>query len=363
MSSLFSNMQMRHFVPVLLFIIFLVINVGKTQPLEITDISSDMTGVTLQWTSTAERYIVAQSSNIMAGNFEFVGAVLLTNTVSLASTKPSVFYKIREVEVLNFSDPAFRNAISNALPTKFEPADLYYDVDLLGIDDLNLEGLGISNAVGLNAFADLTLLDCSSNALSSLDVSGMGALQELYCYDNQITNLNLTDCTNLYALICMFNPLHMLDMSGMECLRTLFCYGNGLTNLNLSGCTNVAELICSDNSLGTLDVSGLSRLSVLACNDNDMTSLNLSGCYALTNLFCQRNQLSSLDISTCTNLTLVQCITNNLVDVSSFVTNALHGGLGTGDVVYLIGNPLSLDAITNQIPVLENYGVTVNLHY
>lgn len=358
-----DNPVMSCLIPFLLSVIWSVNNVGQAQSLEITHISSDMTGVTLQWTSTAERYIVAQSSNIMVGNFEFVGAVLLTNTVSLASTGPSVFYKIREVEVLNFSDPAFRNAISNALPAKFEPTDLYYDIDLLGIDELNLEGQGISNAVGLNAFADLTLLDCSSNALSSLDVSGMGALQELYCYDNQITNLNLTGCTNLYALICMFNPLHMLDVSGMASLRTLFCYGNGLTNLNLSGCTNVAELSCSYNSLGTLDVSGLSRLSVLACNDNELTSLDLTGCVALTKLFCRNNQLSSLDISTCTNLSLLHCITNNLVDVSSFITNASHGGLGTGDVVYLIGNPLSPDAITNQIPVLKSYGVTVELHY
>lgn len=38
----------------------------------------------------------------------------------------------------------------------------------------------------------------------------------------------------------------------------------------------------------------------------------------------------------------------------------MRGGLGTGDYVYVTGNPLSLDARTNQIPRLRNvYGVTV----
>jgi hypothetical protein len=39
----------------------------------------------------------------------------------------------------------------------------------------------------------------------------------------------------------------------------------------------------------------------------------------------------------------------------------LWGGLGAGDAVYLTGNPLSLFAITNQIPLLrDTYGVYVD---
>jgi hypothetical protein len=79
----------------------------------------------------------------------------------------------------------------------------------------------------------------------------------------------------------------------------------------------------------------------------------------LKTLDCSRNNLTNLDISSCTNLTLVNCTSNKLPDIASFITNASRGGLGAGDVIHLTGNPLSPMAVTNQIPQLQGFGVTV----
>ena len=353
---------------------------AQDSSLMITNCSVNLPNVSLGWTTTSNQYIVARSDNLATGRFDFVGSVLFTNRATVTSDIASAFFGIREVTIVDVPDPELRNIISNSIVHKFEPVGLYYDIDLSGIDSLYADGRGISNAVGLNGCTDLTYLDVSSNALASLDVSGLYNLEELYCYNNQITNLNLSGCTNLSVLYCMNNPLGALDFSGMASLRVLWCYVNGLTNLNLTGCTNLTELFCVYNPLGALDVSGLSSLSTLycyvdgltnlnltgctnltrlACNDNLLSVLDLTGFYALTNLFCNNNNLGTLDISACTNLTIVQCMSNSLVDVASFVTNASRGGLGTGDVVYLIGNPLSQWAITNQIPSLKSFGVTV----
>lgn len=380
MSTLLANINFKPCVLIGLAAVSLGINVGQAQPLEITAISCSLPGVSLHWTSTAERYIVAQSQSLATGTFDFVGGVISTNTTTLTSSLPSVFFAVREVTVVDFPDSALRTVISNAIARKFEPMERFYDIDLSGLVRLDAEGRGISNAVGLNGCTDLSLLDVSSNSLASLDVSGMSNLAELYCYANQITNLNLTGCTNLSALVCMYNPLGALDVSGMASLSTLWCWGDELTNLNLTGCINLAELVCVSNPLGTLDVSGLSSLSTLWCYGDELTNLNLtgctnlailnchhnllstldvSGCYALKNLFCDNNNLSALDISSCTNLTTVVCTSNNFSEISSFITNASRGGLGTGDEVYLMGNPLSAFAITNQIPSLKSYGVTV----
>jgi hypothetical protein len=55
----------------------------------------------------------------------------------------------------------------------------------------------------------------------------------------------------------------------------------------------------------------------------------------------------------------VDCCTNRLTDLSSFVSNAAAGGLGTGDKVFLYDNPLSSFARTNQIPFLQARGAEV----
>jgi len=380
MNAMFENVKINVCFLIGLIAVALSANVGQAQQLTITNVSHDVTGVALRWTSTAERYIVAQSQSLVTGAFDYVGAVLSTNAATLTSTAPKAFYIIREVSVVDFPDPALRTVVSNAIVAKFEPLDYIYDIDLVGVDELWAEGSGISNSAGLTWCADLSLLDVSSNALASLDVSGLTNLQELYCYANHITNLNLNGCANLSALLCMNNPLGALDLSGMASLCTLWCDLNGLTNLSLTGCTNLIDLSCARNPLGVLDVSGLSglsalycgydvltnlnltgctNLSLLACNDNLLSILDLTGFYALTNLYCENNNLGALDVSACTNLTIVQCMSNSLVDISSFITNASRGGLGTGDVVYLIGNPLSQYAKTNQIPMLISNGVTV----
>lgn len=110
------------------------------------------------------------------------------------------------------------------------------------------------------------------------------------------------------------------------------------------------------NASGLDWCGGLTNLNISL---NQLNSLTLAGYPALKTLDCSRNNLTNLDISSCTNLILVNCASNHLPDISAFITNASRGGLGAGDVVHLSGNPLSPMAVTNQIPQLQGFGVTV----
>ena len=52
---------------------------------------------------------------------------------------------------------------------------------------------------------------------------------------------------------------------------------------------------------------------------------------------------------------------NGVTDLAALITNAVNGGLGDGDELWLRGNPLTGSA-TNQIQTLEN-SFNVKVHY
>ncbi len=172
---------------------------------------------------------------------------------------------------------------------------------------------------------DVTTLDCPSNSLLTLDVSGCTVLTKLYCSNNQLTSLDVSSCIALEELGCFKNQLTSLDVSKQTSLTTLYCSSNQLTSLDVSKQTSLTTLYCSNNKLTSLDVSGCTALTKLGVveygygNQTTLASLKASGCTALTELNCQNIQLTSLDVSGCTALTKLDCSKNKLtsLDVSS----------------------------------------------
>ncbi len=115
-------------------------------------------------------------------------------------------------------------------------------------------------------------IDLHDNDLTSLDVSGLTALEYLNCYYNDLSTLNLKGCSALKELDCSSNELTTLDVSGLAALESLDCGYNDLSTLNLKGCSALKELVCSSNELTTLDVSGLAALESLDCDSNDLSA-------------------------------------------------------------------------------------------
>jgi hypothetical protein len=137
----------------------------------------------------------------------------------------------------------------------------------------------------------LTLLDCSGNKLTSLDVSQNTALTEFDCSGNKLTSLDVSQNTALTELDCTVNRLTSLDVSQHAALAVLKCWGNQLTSLDLSQDTVLTELNCSYNKLASLDVSQNTALTELACATNQLTSLDVTQNTALTELHCNFNQI------------------------------------------------------------------------
>ena len=153
-------------------------------------------------------------------------------------------------------------------------------------------------------------------------------------------------------------PIYDIDV---ETITNLNAAGIGITNATgLTALTGLKRLDISQNQLTNLDVSGLANLQYLNCSWNQLTDLRTRDCTALQTLHCGQNWLKTLDLTGLTNLNLLGCSDNNLTDLSAAVSNAAMGGMVGGDV-YAVGNALSDDALTNQVPYLTNRQVAVHL--
>lgn len=180
------------------------------------------------------------------------------------------------------------------------------------VEALLVHNAGIRGMDEIKYFTALEYLDCSSNQLTSLDLSSNTALTYLMCVGNPLTSLDVSNNTALTYLNCHVNQLTSLDLSKNTALTYLSCSGNQLTSLDVSSNTALVELCCYDNQLTSLDLSNNTALGGLDCSGNQLTSLDVSNNTALEYLECESNQLTSLDLSNNTALTSLWCNDNPL---------------------------------------------------
>ena len=162
---------------------------------------------------------------------------------------------------------------------------------------LYLSSMNISDLTGVEDFTSLEFLYCDDNNLTSLDVSQNTALETLYCINNNLTILDVTANTALNDLYCSGIQLLSLDVSQNLALTNLICDDNNLTTLDVSQNLALTNLNCDYNNLTTLDVSNNTDLESLDCKNNNITSLDVSNNINLMSFSCGNNQLTSLDVS------------------------------------------------------------------
>ncbi len=126
------------------------------------------------------------------------------------------------------------------------------EIDCESVEDEELNK--IKSLEGIQHFTALTALSCWNNQITNLDVSQNLALTELFCGNNQLTNLDVSQNTALTDLSCHENQITDLDVSQNTALTLLWCSSNQLTDLDLSQITALTDLDCSKNQLKFLDV-------------------------------------------------------------------------------------------------------------
>ena len=178
--------------------------------------------------------------------------------------------------------------------------------------DLGYDNAPINGSVPTANISEVTLLEVSDKNISSLDgIEAFTALNYLYCPDNQLTSLDVTNNAALIQLNCSGNQLIFLDVSQNTTLTDLVCNTNQLTSLNISQNTALTDLACVDNQLTSLDLSNNAALTYLELQTNQLTTLDVSQNTNLTFLNCINNQLTSLDVRNGNNTNFAFFYSNN----------------------------------------------------
>ena len=256
---------------------------------------------------------------------------------------------------------------------------------LTGLDTLDLRDNEIVDVGPLASLTSLKLLRLSSNYISDVGpLASLTSLETLVLSSNYIVDVSpLAALTNLKGLWLTAN--YVVDVNPLASLTSLERLALSHTDIvdvsPLAALTDLRVLWWSHNDL--VDVSPLASLTSLewlALSHNDLVDVSpLASLPSLGGLYLDSNEIVDVSpLASLTSLRLMQLTDNQIVDVSPLASltrlehlelggNAIvdvsplvaNAGLGEGDSVILKGNPLSDEAINEQIPALRARGVKV----
>lgn len=217
----------------------------------------------------------------------------------------------------NFPDANFRNYIKTYIAGS---SNVLTVEKRSKVDTIKVEGKNISRLEGIEAFPNLTELDCGNNSIQNLDLRQNPMLKTLKCNKNQLTQLDLSKNPDIDYLNCSDNQLEQLDVSHLK-LDYLYCSNNKLEQLDVKNSKWLRELDCSKNELTGLDVDVTHKPNLIRveCQNNQLTSLILGENKGLEKLNCAHNQLTQLNLNNMISLKELNCSNNQLtvLDVSS----------------------------------------------
>ncbi|WP_309641028.1 T9SS type A sorting domain-containing protein [Flavobacterium sp.] len=245
--------------------------------------------------------------------------------------------------ILVFSLVTFiaQSQIVNIPDADFKSLLLYYGIDTNSDNEiqvseaLTVTSLSISNptlhiqdVTGLNAFSNLTNLQCTDqNELTTIDISNLTALQTLSFYMTPLATLDVSSLTNLQSLSIGRSNFTTLNVSGLSNLTLLSLGENDFLNtITLSGLPNlesVSTAYCTQ--LTTFTITGVPQLKILNCyNSFALTSIDVSGLSVLEDLTVSYCNLTSLNLTGLSNLKTVDSQScRNLTSLITTGTNAI----------------------------------------
>lgn len=234
-----------------------------------------------------------------------------------------------QAQTVNIPDQQFYNALIADGSIDLDNDGFIQVSEAESADTLKVDNNNIEDLTGIEAFKNIIYLDCSVNALTSLDLSNNKALKSLNCGFNNISTLEISKNTQLRILDCGINPLKTLNVSKNVNLEEIHCFYNELSTLNLASNSLLKILRCDNNSIATLDVSKNTALTLIACPYNNILDLDVSKNKDLQTLDCYNNKLLYLDLSNNPQLIYLQCYNNKLQSLNVSKNTALESLLCT----------------------------------
>ncbi|EAE7958335.1 class 1 internalin InlJ [Listeria monocytogenes] len=281
----------------------------------------------------------------------------ITTDKETSSTQPTIKNTLKAGQTQSFNDwfPDDNFASEVAAAFEMQATDTISEEQLATLTSLDCHYSSIADMTGIEKLTGLTKLICTSNNITTLDLSKNTNLTYLECNSNKLTSLDVTSLTKLTYLNCDTNKLTNLDVSQNPLLAYLNCALNTLTELDVSHNTQLTELNCRSNKKITeLDVTTNTQLTSLDCGYNKISELNVSQNKLLNRLSCESNNLTKLDLNQNIELTFLDCSSNKLTEIDVTPLSKLtYFDCGVNDLTELDVSTLSklttLECIQNDL--------------
>lgn len=172
-------------------------------------------------------------------------------TTALSETQIAALDDPCSIDFLMIPNTNFKNALLNHNPTIDTNNDgaIQCSEAAAFTGTLNVASKNISDLTGIEAFTNITGLNCGVNQLSNLDISQNLHLITLDFAMNAISNINVSQNTALTEIYCYSNNFQTIDLSQNTLLKKFFCFGNNsVTSINIAnGNNSLLELIDASN--------------------------------------------------------------------------------------------------------------------
>lgn len=129
----------------------------------------------------------------------------------------------------------------------------------------------------LTIYGNISVLECSGNGLTALDVATMPTLTHLISRENYVAEMDFSKCKELKMVCIQNSPLKSLDLSENTKIDSIIVSNNRIANLKLPKESGLEYLLCTTNSpLTELDLSGCPKLKYLDAMQTMVTKYDLS---------------------------------------------------------------------------------------
>jgi hypothetical protein len=219
---------------------------------------------------------------------------------------------------INIPDPVFLNKLINLGVDTNGDGIIQVD-EALAITTLNVNSTQSNDKIedmeGIQFFTNLTQLRCTSNLITTLDVTALTNLELLHCTSNQITSLNITGLSQLTNLWAQGNAISQIDLSGLDNIWWIWVNNNNLSQIDLTGLNTLEAIWIANNQLSNIDFTPTPNLNYIDVSGNFLTEIDVNHLTDLGILDCQNNQIEEILISNLVNLESLYIGYNQIAEI------------------------------------------------
>ncbi len=268
--------------------------------------------------------------------------------------------KTRLDSVVVLADSALERALRQAIN---RPTGELRQSYLRDLQSINSDQTGIKSLAGIAYCGNLRQVNLPRNLIT--DIAPLAELELLRIVNligNQVSSLSpLAGADNLEHVLINHNPVSSVVALG-TCAKLTILRADDTQIRDFAPISNLPDLEVlnvAENDLSDLDfVEPMSKLTELRAESNQISDLSpVSTLTGLKGLIVYQNQI--VDLTPLRGLTAIEFLdlsANQITDLTPLLQNP---GLGQGDYLILLLNPLSEEAREEQVPLLRSRGVNV----